>query len=486
VPLNRLETLPPTAHFDGPNMDGLLSLDPLDVPLEKNRHRGPPLTASDDCLNVLLLGATGVGKSTFINAFINYLTFDTLNNALNGEMQNLIYSTFSTSTEDDEETEIVVGVPDDREGTSNGNRGGSDTQSCRAYTISNGDRTVRLIDTPGIGDTRGFDQDVKNMKDVISYISNYMVLSGVCILLKPNEERLTPSLRYCIVELLAHLHKDVANNITFCFTNARSTMFHAGATLNILKALLGEFQQTSPIELSKDTIYYFDSEAFRFLACVKNGIKFSNNEQQIYDSSWRQSTTESIRLINHIRSLSPHLIEKTVSLNKVRDMLTRIEMLLPSMSSVIEMEQTVNAAALFANFLAQHSIVVYHLGIEEYLEDQIKKTRTLPGAKHYRKQTIESLESSRESYSHQVSMYKKRCRAGNKSGVINVDDIRNMLHQLYALKENGKMLKEMMDEVVEGHRNVANQEEVSYIVQIRPQRRTSDNTGRVFSGYGTY
>jgi hypothetical protein len=72
-------------------------------------------------------------------------------------------------------------------------------------------------------------------------------------------------------------------------------------------------------------------------------------------------------------------------------------------------------------------------------------------------------------------MYKKRCRAGNKSGVINVDDIRNMLHQLYALKENGKMLKEMMDEVVEGHRNVANQEDVSYIVQIRPQRRTSDN-----------
>ncbi len=131
-----------------------------------------------------------------------------------------------------------------------------------------------MIDTPGIGDTRGFDQDVKNMKGIISYISNYMVLNGVCILLKPNEERLTPSLKYCIVQLLAHLHNDVANNITFCFTDARSTIFHAGATLNILKALLREFQQTSAVELSKDTIYYFDSEAFRFLACVKNNIKF--------------------------------------------------------------------------------------------------------------------------------------------------------------------------------------------------------------------
>lgn len=456
-------------------MDGLLSPDPLDISLEKNGHRGPPLMASDDCLNILLLGATGIGKSTFINAFVNYLTFDTLNNALNGEMQTLIYSTFSTSTEDDEETEIVVGVPDDREGTSTGNMGGSDTQSCRAYTISNGDRTVRLIDTPGIGDTRGFDQDVKNMKGIISYISNYMVLNGVCILLKPNEERLTPSLKYCIVQLLAHLHNDVANNITFCFTNARSTMFRAGATLNILKALLREFQQTCAVELSKDTIYYFDSEAFRFLACVKNNIKFSNNEQQIYDPSWRQSKNESIRLMNHFRSLSPHLIEKTVCLNKVREMLTTIEIPLASMSSVIEMEQTVNAAALFANFLAQHSIVVYPLGVEEYLEDQIKKTRTLPGAKHYRKQTIEGLERSRESYSHQVLTYKKRCKAGNKSRVINVEDIRNMLQQLYALKENGKMLKEMMDEAEEGYRNVANQEEVSYIVPMQPQRHISDN-----------
>jgi hypothetical protein len=36
-------------------------------------------------------------------------------------MQSLIYSRFFTSTEDDEEIEIVVGVPDEREGPSTGN-----------------------------------------------------------------------------------------------------------------------------------------------------------------------------------------------------------------------------------------------------------------------------------------------------------------------------------------------------------------------------
>jgi hypothetical protein len=50
-----------------------------------------------------------------------------------------------------------------------------------------------------------------------------------------------------------------------------------------------------------------------------------------------------------------------------------------------------------------------------------------------------------------------------------------MLQQLYALKENGKMLKEMMDEAEEGYRNVANQEEVSYIVPMQPQKHISDS-----------
>ena len=32
--------------------------------------------------NILLLGGTGVGKSTFLNAFVNYLAFDSLDDAL--------------------------------------------------------------------------------------------------------------------------------------------------------------------------------------------------------------------------------------------------------------------------------------------------------------------------------------------------------------------------------------------------------------------
>ena len=110
-------------------------------------------------INILLLGETGVGKSTFINALVNYFKFETLYDAKNGELEVLITSKFTVMDENYEMRSIKIGDDDQSDG-----EGTSSTQGCTDYEFMMGNALVRLIDTPGIGDTRGLDKDKENFE----------------------------------------------------------------------------------------------------------------------------------------------------------------------------------------------------------------------------------------------------------------------------------------------------------------------------------
>jgi predicted GTPase len=145
--------------------------------------------SSQPDINILMMGETGVGKSTFINAFANYLVYDTLKQAITGEMQVLIPSTFHMTNPDTFESQMIfIGNPSDNEKCEE--VGKSSTQLCQSYVFRLGNRLLRLIDAPGIGDVRGTTQDAKNCDHILTYVNHYEYLNGICILLKPNNERL--------------------------------------------------------------------------------------------------------------------------------------------------------------------------------------------------------------------------------------------------------------------------------------------------------
>jgi GTP-binding protein EngB required for normal cell division len=260
-------------------------------------------------INVLLLGESGVGKSTFINAFVNYLTFDSLEQALTEEPVVLIPVSFLLTINDNFE-EFIVKFGDVDANEDHHHPGQSVTQYCRSYVfdISNKLR-LRLIDTPGVGDTRGLEQDSLNIDRVLSYVNNFSHINAVCILLQPNVSRLNVVFRSCIIQLFSYLTPAARDNIVFCFTNTRPTFFAPGNTAPLLKSFLKELP-IKDIPFGKKNSFCFDSESFRYLAAVKNKVDFNQYQQEECHKSWANSVIESERLFKFICILKPYYISE--------------------------------------------------------------------------------------------------------------------------------------------------------------------------------
>ncbi|CAF4957416.1 unnamed protein product [Rotaria sp. Silwood1] len=243
-------------------------------------------------INILLLGQTGVGKTTFINAFANYLVYNLLNEAMNGKLQEIIPAWFTFLDKDTfEEKTIAIGISNESE--NKGRVGESCTRECRSFVFRINNRKLRLIDAPGIDDTEGVLKDEKNFEDILAYI-----------------------------KLLRHLHIHAKENIMFIFTNARATSFQPGPSAPHLRELLQslKYQSNTEVLFSKENSFLFDNEAFRFLALCKNGIEFNLEEKKDYSRSWDYSIREFSRLICRIIQCDKHATRDTLSFNEAQQL----------------------------------------------------------------------------------------------------------------------------------------------------------------------
>ncbi|KAN0025588.1 hypothetical protein ACTFIU_002027 [Dictyostelium citrinum] len=331
----------------------------------------------DNDINILLIGPSGSGKSLLINSIITYMKYDSLEEALvesTNESLSTIPTIVSMSDSDGSQFNIKIGTIEDSEEEERIKQCKSVTKKTKKYRIKNtsieGSKTLCFIDTPGILDSEGIRKDEENFHHILSEISKLKQLHAVCIIMKPNENRANQVFKFCINELLCHLHLSAKDNIFFCLSSTRSTHYRSGGseTKKLLDLQLKKIKETRGIHIELDKrIYCFDNESFNYLVCKKNGGNFSEFEESLYNLSWTTSVQELTRLLKDIISCRPHDIENTISINLARSMINQL--IQPITICVFNINENLKA-------INEKKIEIENLNLDLEIEELKKKLYT--------------------------------------------------------------------------------------------------------------
>ncbi|KAI9550823.1 hypothetical protein GHT06_005404 [Daphnia sinensis] len=153
---------------------------------------------------IMLMGATGSGKSTLINGMINYILGVRWNDPFR----------FKCVRED--------------EGVAR-NQAHSQTSSVTAYTLRHQEGmaipySITIIDTPGYGDTRGVKRDKEITAAIHSFLTQQEIpideIHAACFVAASGDSRLTATQRYIIDSVLSIFGKDMKANLRLLVTFA--------------------------------------------------------------------------------------------------------------------------------------------------------------------------------------------------------------------------------------------------------------------------
>ncbi|XP_034008630.1 uncharacterized protein LOC117500049 [Trematomus bernacchii] len=150
---------------------------------------------------IMLLGATGSGKSTLINGLINYIV--------------------GVEWEDDFRFKLV----DEDQSRSQAE---SQTSEVTVYNINHQEGfkinySLTIVDTPGFGDTRGIERDeeiTEQIRNLFSSKRGVSEIDAVCFVVQASLARLTLRQKYVFDSVLSIFGKDVAENLQILVTFA--------------------------------------------------------------------------------------------------------------------------------------------------------------------------------------------------------------------------------------------------------------------------
>ncbi|XP_039592057.1 uncharacterized protein LOC120515271 [Polypterus senegalus] len=266
--------------------------------------------------NIMVLGATGSGKSTLINGMVNYI--------------------LGVEWKDDFRFKLI------HEETSK-SQASSQTSAVTAYEMNYQDYfkvpySFTIIDTPGFGKTTGVQRDkqiTNQIRECFSSTKGVQHITTVCFVVQASQARLTHTQKYIFESILSIFGKDIANNILVLIT------FADGQRPPVLDAIM-----ESNIPFPKD-----DKGSLLFFK-FNNSALFANNDETnssdglMFDKMfWDMGAKSMEKFFNSLEKMDDKSLALTNEVLKERKHLeTAVEGLQPQIKAGLikleEMRQT--------------------------------------------------------------------------------------------------------------------------------------------------
>ncbi|EGC33226.1 hypothetical protein DICPUDRAFT_154762 [Dictyostelium purpureum] len=295
--------------------------------------------------SILVIGETGSGKSTLINTITNYF----LGGKIPDNIKVAIKTKFFDATENFKSNE-----------NDSHDRTKSQTDSCNTYSFKKDSKTFVFIDTPGLSDTRGVEQDDINIGKIIDSAENCLNLSAVLIVINGSVPRMTINLQNVITRLRGSIPDSLLNNIFLVFTNCYK--FERNFVIESLE-----------IEVNTDNIFHMNNNAFSSdkrlwdedsIDALKKEFErsFITTERLLETVSKLSSVST-----KHFGEMKKHRMIIKSTLHKAKVDIGNLQMLQDSLASYqAQLKKANNDVESFKNYTKKTTVATYELKDAHY------------------------------------------------------------------------------------------------------------------------
>lgn len=234
----------------------------------------------------LVFGETGCGKSTLINTLVNYYRKGSLD-----KLKAIIPTKFLKSTEKEGKYNTEYNVNDTTK---------AQTKDATQYFFNREDgKRICIIDTPGLNDTEGLEQDDKNLENILNAAIMAPRLSGIVLVVNGSSARVTHNIKSMMTKLKGSLPDTMMDNIVVVFTMCRQK------TCN--------FNDLNSLGIKPRNIFYINNTAFS-----SDPSKWDEDDKDMLNYEWNTSMKVCKQFNDELSKIEPIATEEFMKIKKLR------------------------------------------------------------------------------------------------------------------------------------------------------------------------